>query len=63
MEHVNQLASSSLITGYYDQQDAIFWNNLAKDSTAYLYDNTPFPKEGNNIIYCSFLSYDHSFSK
>jgi hypothetical protein len=49
MEHVTQLASSSLITGYYEQQDSIFWNNLAKDSTAYLLDNIPFPKEDRFI--------------
>jgi hypothetical protein len=49
MEHITQLASNSLITSYYEQQDSIFWNNLAKDSTAYLLDNIPFPKESRFI--------------
>jgi hypothetical protein len=55
MKYIIQLANNSLITRYYEQQDTIFWNNLAKNSTAYLSNNIPFPKEGKNIFFTNLI--------
>ena len=46
-EHMMQLATSLLIANYYEQEDSTFWNNLAKDSTNYLTNSTPFSDETN----------------